>query len=663
MALLLSCAPIIYSFWTKFRPSVFTWLTFSWRSSSSAPRRILSKENSTPFNKGNSLANLHSGGGDSSVRDVKTWCLVRVSWEGVETANEPLDLSHGTNSGETDSVWHANCPESLTGTAEPAWCKLRHPNSAQTLDSARPQSGQKDPLDTLSETPWLSIAITIAAILGYALYQYFSPSPIQGLEAHLPVVGIQSRLFPWARATLASFAESKAWAFASYKTHSRHNQPYILPSLDRGPVVIIPPAQTKALYRGSEDVLDAHATQNDTIQTKWTIPDQEVTNNSAIHINVIRRQMTRNLDHLVPVLAKEVQRAVERSWGTRSSEWKTVAVWESCLEIVAAAGNAAFCGTELCHNPEFLAALQRHGASVLGGSMVISAAPRPLKPIVGSIIRQQRLDETAKAKNDPSSSWDPPKDALQWVIDECYEPGQPSQLAPERVALRLLILNMVSLHSTSFTVQNLVLDLASTDPELNVIGTLREECATVLEESGGTWTAEAVKKLRFLDWAIRESIRLTPFGNIGLPRTVVHPTGLPLQNPPLTLPQGTILALALGPAHRDGTLYPRPNDFDAFRFARAPSSRGLRGSGSGSSGTDQTSAVTPDDKFLGFGFGRHACPGRFFAVAEIKLLVARMLLEYEIGHIKERPRDRPLMSLNYPAAGAVVRVRRRSRVK
>ncbi|KAL2837981.1 cytochrome P450 [Aspergillus pseudodeflectus] len=505
--------------------------------------------------------------------------------------------------------------------------------------------------------PWLFTATAI--ILSYALYHCFSPNPTQGLEAHLPVVGLQGRLFPW--------------TLAGYETHSRHNQPYILPSLDRGPVVIVPPAQTKALYGESEDILDAHATQNQTIQTKWTIADQEVAN-SALHINVIRRQMTRSLDHLVPVLASEIRHALEQSWGA-SSGWKMVAVWDSCLEIVAAAGNAAICGTELCRNKEFLASLQHHGASVLGGAMVISAAPNPLKPIVGTIIRQlclyysnqaikmcmplvqQRLDETAKAKKDPSYSWNPPKDALQWIIDECYESGQPSQLAPERVALRLLILNMVSLHSTSFTLQNLILDLASTDPELQVMEALRSECATVLEEAGGTWTSDALKKLSLLDSVIRESIRLTPFGNIGLPRTVVHPTGLPIQNPSITLPRGTILALALGAAHRDASLYPNPNDFDAFRFARAsPSSSS---SSSGNKNTRPSSAVTPDDKFLGFGFGRHACPRRFFAVAEIKLLIAHMLLDYEIGYNSERPQTRPVMGLNYPAAGAVVRVRRR----
>lgn len=38
--------------------------------------------------------------------------------------------------------------------------------------------------------------------------------------------------------------------------------------------------------------------------------------------------------------------------------------------------------------------------------------------------------------------------------------------------------------------------------------------------------------------------------------------------------------------------------------------------------------VTKD--FLHFGYGRHACPGRFFAANEIKLILARILLDYDI---------------------------------
>lgn len=34
---------------------------------------------------------------------------------------------------------------------------------------------------------------------------------------------------------------------------------------------------------------------------------------------------------------------------------------------------------------------------------------------------------------------------------------------------------------------------------------------------------------------------------------------------------------------------------------------------------------------MGFGYGRHACPGRFFAANEIKLILARLLLDYDVS--------------------------------
>lgn len=40
--------------------------------------------------------------------------------------------------------------------------------------------------------------------------------------------------------------------------------------------------------------------------------------------------------------------------------------------------------------------------------------------------------------------------------------------------------------------------------------------------------------------------------------------------------------------------------------------------------------VNVNDQNLGFGYGRHACPGRFFANNEIKLILAKLLLEYDI---------------------------------
>ena len=34
--------------------------------------------------------------------------------------------------------------------------------------------------------------------------------------------------------------------------------------------------------------------------------------------------------------------------------------------------------------------------------------------------------------------------------------------------------------------------------------------------------------------------------------------------------------------------------------------------------------------YLTFGYGRHACPGRFFAAAELKLMLALIVMNYDV---------------------------------
>jgi len=70
------------------------------------------------------------------------------------------------------------------------------------------------------------------------------------------------------------------------------------------------------------------------------------------------------------------------------------------------------------------------------------------------------------------------------------------------------------------------------------------------------------------------------------------------------------------------------------------------------------SAATLDRAFLGFGFGRHACPGRFFAIHEIKIFVAHMLLHYDVEPLEQRPKLKNLSWLRVPDESATIRVRR-----
>lgn len=76
-------------------------------------------------------------------------------------------------------------------------------------------------------------------------------------------------------------------------------------------------------------------------------------------------------------------------------------------------------------------------------------------------------------------------------------------------------------------------------------------------------------------------------------------------------------------ANHDNLLHPNPDNFDGFRYYR------LRQSG-GPSEPARSQFVSSNERDLFFGYGNHACPGRFFAAVEIKLILARFLLDYDI---------------------------------
>lgn len=123
------------------------------------------------------------------------------------------------------------------------------------------------------------------------------------------------------------------------------------------------------------------------------------------------------------------------------------------------------------------------------------------------------------------------------------------------------------------------------------------------------------------------------------------------------IPCGSVVALPVEHAHYDERVYPNAQSFQPFRFVH------MEGTSTSSKdpGTDRVkkTAVTLDEHFLAFGHGKHGCPGRFFVVHEIKLLMANILLNYEVEHLKSRRDLFNVMWLKLPLNGLTLRVRRR----
>lgn len=127
--------------------------------------------------------------------------------------------------------------------------------------------------------------------------------------------------------------------------YSKKNKPFVVPSLDRGPMVVIPREQLK-LYGQPESVLDMRVTAEKTIQFKYTCPDKQV-RDTRLEIGVIRKQLTRNLSSMIPRIGAELGSGFRRVWGV-GTEWQTVNVWNSTRKIIMGAANAGFAGEMLC---------------------------------------------------------------------------------------------------------------------------------------------------------------------------------------------------------------------------------------------------------------------------------------------------------------------------
>ena len=86
----------------------------------------------------------------------------------------------------------------------------------------------------------------------------------------------------------------------------------------------------------------------------------------------------------------------------------------------------------------------------------------------------------------------------------------------------------------------------------------------------------------------------------------------------------------------DPAIYPNPTIFDGFRFDKL---RDSYSTNPDTIGCLQWAAANLDN--MAFGYGRHACPGRFFASNEIKMILAEILMRYEFK-FREKGERRPL---------------------
>jgi cytochrome P450 len=283
-------------------------------------------------------------------------------------------------------------------------------------------------------------------------------------------------------------------------------------------------------------------------------------------------------------------------------------------------------------------------------------------------IKQRMLDLDNAEKT--GGSKEEFKDFTTWHIGGMADYPDAAERTPQRIASRLMLVNFAAIHTSTFTATNVLFDIFSSPQADSIVAELREEIEQTLAVSDGKWDKNAVARLFKTDSAIRESLRVSTFMSHGMDRLVVDPKGVTMTDG-LHLPQGTRISTSTYSIHHDNDIYPNANTYDAFRFSRAreeslasiEEAEILNELGEKDFSkvleSKNLSIVTTSETFLPFGHGRHACPGRFFAATEIKLLLAYILMNYDVKPMETRPPNVFMGGSILPPMKATICVKRR----
>jgi Cytochrome P450 len=145
------------------------------------------------------------------------------------------------------------------------------------------------------------------------------------------------------------------------------------------------------------------------------------------------------------------------------------------------------------------------------------------------------------------------------------------------------------------------------------------------------------------------SPRLT-FPQVSFNRIALKPLTL---SSGIEIPAGTHFSVASRDILFDPDVTPNPNTFDGLRYYQ------LRRTASRES--HKHDFASADGANMSFGAGRYACPGRFFASMELKLLLAQLLLQFDFRFPPGAARPSLLVLDEFvaPIPWAKVMVRRR----
>ncbi|PTB65505.1 cytochrome P450 [Trichoderma citrinoviride] len=358
---------------------------------------------------------------------------------------------------------------------------------------------------------------------------------------------------------------------------------------------------------------------------------------SDVMLGAIKIDLNRNLGLFVGDVDREVKVCFEQHFPP-CEDWTPVDLHETLLRIVAQASARIFVGYPMCRNEEWLECSTKFALDVMTGGEKLKLWHPWLRPFAQYWIPEMRqirgdhqraldlLMPELKKRAAEATAIDavPRQDMIEWMQQRARKIGDKSFNYKELANLQMLTAT-AAIHTTRLAIIHALYDIAA-HPEY--IEPLRQEIQEVT--NNGSLQKQHLTQMKKLDSFMKESQRHSPPSVATYQRKVMIPVKL---SNGFQIPAGTVVQCNTNILDETPSAWGDAHAFDGFRFYR------LR---ENPEDANKFQFASPSYDSMQFGFGNDACPGRFFASNQIKIVLSHILSSYDIkfdDSVKGRPKN------------------------
>ncbi|KAI9168060.1 Ent-kaurene oxidase [Paramyrothecium foliicola] len=507
--------------------------------------------------------------------------------------------------------------------------------------------------------------VLITALLIGTLYIAWSSIPVKQKYADAPIACVNPKdpEQTLEKARLRFKNDAVSMLQEGYRQFK--GRPWYVPS-PLGERLMLPSRYVEEIKTAPMDEVDFVATFFEMFEGRYTTMGSR----STLHPRTARNDLNQYMGRVLDPVMEEIKDSFDAHLPAHN-EWTPIPVHHAMVEIVARVSSRMFGGTELSRNKGWVDSTINFALDGFVGAQAIKQYPMFIRPLAAKfipalgkikehhataqrvIVPILRARRAKAAANWPDTDGEPPADFLQWMLDNADGEEQEESF----IAQIQLKLSFAAIHTSAAAPTQLLYDLCVM-PEY--IKPLLDEISEVRSElQDGNFDKRSLGKLEKLDSIMKESQRFNPLLLVTFERVITRPYTF---SDGFTVPGNTQIGVPTQAISMDPALYEDPEKFDGFRFSDL---KNAIKPGTNPAEMGRLAYASSNHDSMAFGYGRHACPGRWFASNEIKMIMVYLLENYEfrLPEGKTGSENRP-PSLNFetqylPNTDAVIEFRRR----